>query len=394
MSLFSIDSTGVITVDSSGIKESFVSAYQSALGANINTDAGTLQGQMILNDTAMLIYAQNQCVMIANSYSVLTAKGTALDVVANFWGYYRKQGVATVINCVLTGSNGVVIPVGSLVGDGTYEYKLLNEVTIGTNGTVIGQFQCTTPGAITVASGTVTEIISEITGWDAVNNNAPGITGYDTESDNAFRARITANWFNVRGRGALGAIWDNMAALDNVSSVLVRENPTNADMVIDDFTLPEHSVFVCVAGGDSTEIAKCMYDQKTIGANTSGNTEVVYYDDTTGLTNKYRIQRAEEVNLSVQVTYSSSYYTTADVEEQIKTAIMGWYAENPFMIGQAISGNMIAQAFDGFIYADILSIKVQDADSSEDYADYIKTTIGQIAVLEKLNIVCVEVTNG
>ena len=394
MSLFSVDSTGVITVDSSEMKEAFVSAYQSALGADINTEAGTFQGQMIINDTAMLAYAQNQCALIANSYSVLTAKGTALDVVANFWGYYRKRGVATVVNCVLTGTNGTIIPAGSLVGDGTYQYKLLDSVTIGSNGRATGQFQCTVSGAISVISGGITEIITEISGWDTVYNNSAGVTGYDVESDNAFRARITANWFNVRARGALGAIWDNMGKLPNVASVLVRENPSNADMVIDNFTLPEHSVFVCVAGGDSTEIAECMYNQKTIGANTSGNTRVTYYDSTTGLTNRYWIERAEEVNLSIQVNYSSSYYTTADVEAQIKTAIMGWYAENPFVIGQVISGNMLAQALEGFVYADILSIKVQLADSSEDYEDYIKTTIGQIAVLEKTNINCTELTNG
>lgn len=391
MSLFSIDSTGVITVDSSGIKESFIEAYKGALGANINTEAETFQGQMILNDTEMLVYAQNQCALIANSFSVLTAKGSALDIVANFWGYYRKQSVATVVNCVISGTENTTIPAGSLVSDGSNNFKLLDDVTIGASGSAIGQFQCTVAGAISVLSNSVTEIITDVDGWDTVTNNSAGITGYETESDNAFRARITANWFNIRARGALGAIWDNMAALNNVVSVLVRENSSNTDLVIDGFTLPEHSVFVCVAGGDSTEIAKCMYNQKTIGADTSGNTIVTYYDDKTGLTNTYNIERAEEVNLSVKVSYSSSYYTTEDVQQQIKTAIMGWYAKNSFRIGQTISGNMIAQAFDGFVYADILSIKVNIVGSGVSDADYIQTTIGQIAVLEESNITCMEV---
>lgn len=392
MSLFSVTETGLITVDSSGIEESFVDAYKNALDADINTEAGTFQGQMIINDTSMLTYAQNQCALIANAYSVLTAKGSALDVVANFWGYYRKQGVATVVNCVLSGSNGTVIPAGSLVSDGENEYKLLDDVAIGESGSVVGQFQCTVSGPIVVLSGAINEIIAEISGWDTVTNNASGVTGYDVETDNAFRTRITANWFNIRARGALGAIWDNMAQLKGVVSVCVRENPYNADLVIDNFTLPEHSVFVCVAGGDSGDIAKCMYNQKTIGANTSGNTTVTYYDTTTGLTNRYKIQRAESVKLSVSVSYSTSYYTTADVEDKIKSAILGWVAENPFRIGQTISGNMLAQAFDGFVYADLLSIKVNFADSSEDYADYVSTTIGQIAVLETENIVCTEIS--
>lgn len=391
MSLFSVSETGLITVDSSGIKDSFIQAYQDALGSDIRTDAGTFQGQMILNDTSMLTYAQNQCVLIANAYSVLRAKGSALDVVANFWGYYRRQATATVVNCVLSGNEGLIIPKGSLVSDGTNEYELLDDATIGAIGSVVGQFQCTKKGAIVCLGGAVTEIVNEIDGWDTVTNNASGVTGYDLENDNQFRARITANWFNVRARGALGAIWDNMAQLDNVISVCVRENPTNANMTIDGFTLVPHSVFVCVAGGSDSDIAQCMYNQKTIGANTNGNTTVSWYDSTIGLTNRYKIQRASTVNLRVEVNYQTSYFTTADVEEQIKTAIMGWVAENPFRIGQTISGNMLAQAFDGFVYADLLSIKVGVVDSGEDAEDYLTTTIGQIAVLESANITCTEV---
>ena len=391
MSLFSVSETGLITVDSSGIKDSFVQAYQDALGSDIRTDAGTFQGQMILNDTSMLTYAQNQCVLIANAYSVLRAKGSALDVVANFWGYYRRQATATVVNCVLSGNEGLIIPKGSLVSDGTNEYELLDDATIGESGSVVGQFQCTKKGAVICLGGTVTEIVNDIDGWDTVTNNASGVTGYDLENDNQFRARITANWFNVRARGALGAIWDNMAQLDNVISVCVRENPTNANMTIDGFTLAPHSVFVCVAGGSDSDIAQCMYNQKTIGANTNGNTTVSWYDSTTGLTNRYKIQRASTVNLRVEVSYQTSYFTTADVEEQIKTAIMGWVAENPFRIGQTISGNMLAQAFDGFVYADLLSIKVGVVNSGEDAEDYLTTTIGQIAVLESANITCTEV---
>lgn len=391
MSLFSVTETGLITVDSSEIKDAFIQAYQGALGSGIRTDAGTFQGQMILNDTAMLTYAQNQCVLIANAYSVLRAKGSALDVVANFWGYYRRQATATVVNCLMSGTAGVVIQKGSLVSDGTNQYELLDDAEIGDGGTVVGQFQCTKKGAVVCLGGAITEIVSTLEGWDTVVNNAAGVTGYDRENDNQFRARITANWFNVRARGALGAIWDNMAKLDNVISVCVRENPSNADIVIDGFTLVEHSVFVCVAGGSESDIAECMYNQKTIGANTNGDTNVSWYDRTTGLTNKYKIQRAETVNLEVFVNYQTSYFTTADVEEQIKTAIMGWVSENPFRIGQTISGNMLAQAFDGFVYADLLSIKLGVVDSEDEPTDYLTTTIGQIAVLEKANITCTEV---
>lgn len=392
MSLFNVIEQGLITVDSSGIQETFIEAYKNALGGNINTEAGSIQGQLIQIDTSMLIYAQNQCALIANAFNALTAKGTALDVVANFWGYYRKEGVATVVNCICSGTEGVVIPKGSLVSDGDYQYALLDDITIGSNGTAFGQFQCTTAGDITVLSGTITEIVSTLTGWDTVVNNAMGITGYDTESDNAFRDRITQNWFNVRARGALGAIWDNMATLPNVASVCCRENPSNTSITIDGFTLLPHSIFVCVAGGDSTDIAKCIYDQKTIGANTNGTTTVVYYDSTTGLTNTYKIQRASEVNLTLTIEYTPKYITVADVEQKIKDKVMEYIKENPFKIGQTISGYGLSGALSDFEYANILSVKVNTVGSGSADADYITTTIGEIAVLEEANITCSEVS--
>lgn len=392
MSLFSVTSAGLITVDSSSIASSFENAYKEALGANLNTEAGTFQGQMIQTDTAMLTYAQNQCALIANAFSVYSATGTALDVVAGFWGYYRKEGVATAVNCTLTGTADIVIPAGSLVSDGTYQYVLLENATIGAGGSVTAQFQCTTSGAIVCQAGTITEIVSTLLGWDTVTNPTAGMTGYEKESDNAFKARITANWFNIRGRGALGAIVDNMAQLPNVISVLGRENPSNASITIDDITLPEHSVYVCIAGGANEDIAKTMYNQKTIGADTVGDTEVVWYDETTGLTNRYHIQRPTQVSLAIQVTYASNYFTPTNITQQIQTAILAYIEANPLAIGQMVSGNWLAQAFNEFDSAAIVSVKVGIAGDSPTYEDYQAMTISQIPSISAENITTVEIS--
>ena len=51
MSLFYVTNQGVITVDTSEIKSDFAEAYKGALGANINLESSTFQGQMITNDT-------------------------------------------------------------------------------------------------------------------------------------------------------------------------------------------------------------------------------------------------------------------------------------------------------------------------------------------------------
>ena len=49
--LFSVTSDGVITVDTSKIKESFQEAYKGALGSDLNLENCNGQGQLCINNT-------------------------------------------------------------------------------------------------------------------------------------------------------------------------------------------------------------------------------------------------------------------------------------------------------------------------------------------------------
>lgn len=384
MSTFSVTNQGVITVDTSSIREDFVEAYKTALGANLNTDASTFQGQMIINDTATLTTAMNEVVNIANNFSPYTATGEALDVIATIFGYYRKQGVATTVYLNLTGTSGTVIPAGSLVSDGTHEYASQDEITL-VDSAGAGWFQCTEAGAVRCPIATVTSIVTTISGWDTVTNNTAGVTGYATETDNEFRQRITSNWLNVRARSVLGAIIDNVASLDNVISVCGRENPTSNTVSIDGQLLTEHSIYLCVLGGDESEIAKVIANQKTLGAGTNGDTTIGYYDSVVGYNYQYSIQRPTARNLAIQIVYEPNAYTSADVQTQMSSLIMEWLSNNPLKIGQTISGNVLAQALDGFNQVNLLSVKVK-VQGDANWTDYITNTIAQVATLDASNI--------
>lgn len=391
MSVFSVTSQGVITVDTSTIRSDFEEAYKGALGADLNLDASTPQGQLVVNDTAVLTGAMGEVVNIANSFSVYYATGPALDVAAAFFGYYRKQGIGTVVSAVLTGTAGTVIPAGSLVGDGTLEYALLDDVIILQGQTTTAQFQCTTPGANPCPAGSLTTIITTVSGWDTVNNPSDGVQGYETENDNEFRYRITANWLNVRARSILGAIIDNVAALDEVVSVIGRENYGDSQIEIDGIILSPHSVYLCVLGGRGEAIAGILAGQKTLGAGVNGNTDVTYYDSEVDYKYTYKIERPTVVDLSVQVQYSKNNFTPSNVEEQIKQLILAWIAANPFKIGQTISGNVVAQSLNGFNQVNLLSFKVR-VGASGSFVDYITTTISQVAVLSAQNIMVEEIS--
>ena len=382
MSMFTVTPNGVITIDTSDVRSDFETAYKEALGGDLNLDSSTPQGQMIINDTNALVMAQQEVVNAANNCSVYYATGHALDVAASFWGYFRKTATGTVVVVKFSGTNGTVIPKGTLVEDGTYEYATLNAETIGATGIVYIQCQCTTTGPIECPAGTIVSLVEPIAGVSNVINMSNGITGYDSESDSAFRARITANWFNIRARAILEAMIDNVAQLDGVLSCVGMENPTGNSVTKNGVTMPAHSVYLAIVGGDGAEIAKVIAQQKTIGAETVGNTVVSYIDNDINYQYSYNIERPDPVDIYVKVQYSSNSYTQPDTGSQIESIITQWFSDVPAQIGQTISGGNIAQALSDFQQANLLAVKVSTDGTT--WTDYVTTDYTQVPVLNSV----------
>lgn len=384
MSRFNVAPNGVITVDTVDIKSEFEEAYKGALGADLDLDSSTPQGQMIINDTAAYVQMQQEIVNIANNYSVFYASGHALDVAGSRYGYYRKQGTSTVVVATVHGAAGTTIPAGALASDGTNEYAALDTVPLDADGAANIQFQCTVPGNIECPAGALNTIVTPVSGWDNVSNTYDGVPGYDTESDNIFRERITANMLQKRARSALGAIVDNVAAISNVVSVVGRENVADTTATIDGIEMAPHSIYLAILGGEDKTIARVIAQQKTLGAATNGNTTVSYLDNDIGYTYQYLIQRPAQVELRVLVTYANTLYTPVDAQSRMVALIMEYVAANPFKIGQTITGADLANALKTYDVIDLLSVEV--AINSSRYTPYVRTTLNEIAGLTAANI--------
>ena len=384
MSRFNVTPNGVITVDTVDIKSEFEEAYKGALGADLDLASSTPQGQMIINDTAAYVQMQQEIVDIANNYSVFYASGHALDVAGSRYGYYRKQGTSTVVVATVHGAAGTTIPAGALASDGTNEYAALDTVTLDAHGAANIQFQCTVPGNIECPAGALNTIVTPVSSWDSVSNTYDGVPGYDTESDNIFRERITANMLQKRARSALGALVDNVAAISNVVSVVGRENVADTTATIDGIEMAPHSIYLAILGGEDKTIARVIAQQKTLGAATNGNTTVSYLDNNIGYTYQYLIQRPAQVELRVLVTYANTLYTPVDAQSRMVALIMEYVAANPFKIGQTITGAGLAKALKTYDVIDLLSVEV--AINSNNYTSYVKTGLDQVAGLTAANI--------
>lgn len=384
---YTVNESGVFTVDTSEIQSAVEEAYKQALGDTLNVNDG-VQKQLIIKDVETITQAMNDAVMLLNNNNIFYATGEALDITASRFGYYRQIDVPTVVNATLGGLAGTVIPRGSICISGDYEYKLLSSVQIGVGGTVNAEFQCTTAGAIPCLAGSLNTIAtrSAITGWDTVTNAQAGVMGYDRESDNVFRNRCLNTLLQMRSKTLLGAIAANVGQVEDVMSVKVLENPYNATNTVEGVTMTPYSIFVAVLGGDGAEIAETLARTKTLGCPMVGNTVVTYYDTVSEYNNNYSICRPALTAIDLQVTYKEiEGVTPANIQDLIVGQVMAYLAENPFQIGQTVSSYFISQAFKNFNYAQIFTTKLK-LGTDEDFDDFAVINADQIATLDSSDI--------
>lgn len=124
-----------------------------------------------------------------------TAESEYLERWANIWGVERKPAAAAVGNVTFTGSNGTVIPSGTLLArtDGI-EYTTNAEATIA-SGTATAAVTAVVAGASgNAVSGVIVSLTTPITGLSSQATVAAGdlVGGADTETDTAMRARLLA----------------------------------------------------------------------------------------------------------------------------------------------------------------------------------------------------------
>lgn len=121
-----------------------------------------------------------------------TTYGQFLDYRAAEHGLERKAATKATGQVTITGSNGTVVPAGSLFATGAgIQFQTTTDVTIGESGSVTVDIEAVEAGAKgNVPADTITEIPVSIAGVTAVTNENPTTGGTDEESDTALLARL------------------------------------------------------------------------------------------------------------------------------------------------------------------------------------------------------------
>lgn len=317
--------TGFDVTEIDDLREQIASEWQKAFKEKdrplLNTDPETPQGQIIDSQVATVNQKDSEVLYLAQQFDPRTAEGRFQDALAEIYFIKRKPAINSYAMCTINGRAGTQISAGALIEsaiDGT-QWSLDQNVTIPANETITAKFTCLTDGAISASSGTLTKIVTTVTGWDTVTN-ATAIVGSLEESQSAFEQRRKDS-VSLNARSTVNAVYANVAQCDGVIAVYAVDNKKNISETIDNYTLTPHSIFVSVIGGENEDIAKAIYNNLSAGCDYNGNTSVDITNEYSGAVETVKFYRPDVFNIYVKVQIQNSASLQNDYENIVKQAV-------------------------------------------------------------------------
>lgn len=253
----------------------------AAFGGGLNPALETPQGQLASSQAAVIADKNNEIATFVNQVDPQYSADRFQDAIGRIYFLTRKPATPTAVTATLTGLAGTVVPAGTLAQDTSGNtYASAGAVTIGSNGTVIAEFQNVATGPIPCAAGTLTQVYQAVPGWDTITNAADGTPGTDVESRADFEYR-RKNSVALNAKGTTAAIYAEVFAVADVLDVYILDNPTGGTVNTGSTNYPllPHSVYVAVVGGLDADVAAAIWRKKDVGCDYNGNTTVTITDN-------------------------------------------------------------------------------------------------------------------
>ncbi len=391
-----IELTGTIVPNTGEVKEIVENEYKSAFGQDLNVSPDTPQGVLITTEVLARSNMLRNNAALANQINPNLAGGVFLDAILALTGSVRNPAVHSTTRCVLTGVVGTFIAAGAraklnTTGD---EFESIANITLtGDEETDKVTFRAINSGPILVAEGTLTQIVSDILGWETVTNESGGTVGTTEQSDESARTlrRLTLGAQSV-------ALPENIISqlylVEGVKSLAFRENYTDEPIVIDDKTLVPHSIYVCIDGGDDNSIAEALVRSKSMGCAYNGLVEVPITLPISGQEYTVKFDRPTAIPILVRVTIRNDS-SVQNPDDAVKTAIMNYVnglipGESGFVVNQPVSPFELSGAVNYYspaIY--VKKVEVALVSSGIYSTNEIAVNIHQIATLIRENITVV-----
>lgn len=252
-------------------------------------------------------------------------------------------------------------------GAGSLRWRYIGEGT----GAVDIAAKGTVTGPILATSGSITAIVTLVTGWSSVKNLTDGIVGRNKETNEAYRIRREEE-LSQAGATTPDAIRAELLKVASVTSATVFYNPTD---VTDVDGVPPHAVECLIRGGTDQAIRDSLGKLCIAAGIGTHGTVTGTWTDSEGTAHTIKFSRPTEINIYVDLTVEKEAATfPADGATQIKTKIVSYGQAQksgknavPSSIGSqafGVTGTLAVPADTLYVYTDVIGTPVAWAPST------------------------------
>ena len=307
-------------------------AFQSALGSDLDLATETPQGQLIANLSLIMAQADEGVVAVGNGYSVARSQGIAQDDLVGLLGVERREATRSMVTATIAGVAGTGIPqyvqARTTAGD---VFRATTAATISAGGSVDVDFEAVETGPVPAAAGALTEIVTNIVGWETVTNAAAASSlGRDVETATALWSRYSRH-VGRNARTSTQALEAQLLETAGVTDALVRENATGMSETEQGQVIPTRAIFSAVDGGADAAVGRTIADYKPGGAPTAGassvTVDVLNADGQQVSTIVINFRRVADlpITLTAPITVGSGF--PADGLERISNGLVAYVAD-------------------------------------------------------------------
>lgn len=385
---YTYNDNGVIIPDTADVQSTVQQEYLNALGADLSLEESTPQGRLIdVETTARQNTIRFNALMANVLINIAMSSGSALDAWGANFNIPRNGATSSITNVTVSGTPGTIIPANSQAStqDGTI-WLALNEIIIDSTGNSTGVFYCSQTGAIALGVGELNNIVASTTtgivGWETITNTTPAELGRELESDFDYKNRILNSIFN--GSALFGNYASAAYKVTGVVDVYAYDNPYGTPLQLDDITIPAHSVYVCVDGGNSEDVAYALYSVKSAGAGWMGNTTVTVKDKEFGSINTVKYQIPNETQIKIKVSVTSLANSNVNLTKTIQNTILN-YATGTY-VEQGFKKLGIRALISPFIIASILNTQIQGINVNQVQVGLITPVSHAVVTIKKASV--------
>ena len=269
MAIFEVNDTGVhvpsLETALAATRQQMADIFGDDLAGDAQTPQGQLAGIIAILEAAI----GEALVQLGNATSVDDAVGTQLDTLGELLDILRQRATRSRLTAALTGVGGTGVPAGSrakTTADPAAEFRTIADAVLSPSPGVSVEMEAVEEGPVAAAVGTLTAIVTVIPGWETISNAAAATLGIARQPDPTYRTAYRTR----TGHRALGPMAGIEAAIDEALAgrQVVKENNTDAAIVVQEFAVLAHHILVIAESGSDGDIRRAIENHRGMGVGT------------------------------------------------------------------------------------------------------------------------------